>query len=161
MPRYSKHNGCNRPEYVCWQQMNSRCFNPRNRCFPRYGGRGVTVCDRWRHDFAAFLADMGPRPSPKHSIDRIDNSGPYSPENCRWATLTEQNRNKRTNRLLTFHGETLPLSAWAERLGMPENTIRNRLRRGWSDERTLTEPVHFNPFKGPRSVREDAAFLPS
>lgn len=131
--------------------MIARCCNPKSQVYENYGGRGITVCERWLESFENFFADMGVCPTGL-SIDRIDNDGPYSPENCRWATDKEQGRNKRTCRFLEMNGERLPLSEWAERLGIPENTIRNRLRRGWSDERTLTEPIHWNPFNGPKSA---------
>ena len=86
--------GAKKPaEYIVWQAMIGRCSNPKNKAFRYYGGRGIVVCDRWRHDFTAFLADMGQRPSPKHSIDRINNDGNYEPGNCRWATQSEQVRN--------------------------------------------------------------------
>jgi hypothetical protein len=83
------------PEYVCWMGIVQRCANPRNKAYARYGGRGIAVCERWRNSFAAFLADMGTRPSPTHSIDRKDNDGNYEPGNCRWATPREQRLNQR------------------------------------------------------------------
>lgn len=137
-----KTHGCySLPEYTTWRHMRLRCNEPDYPQYPDYGGRGITVCDRWQNDLALFLKDMGTRPSPQHSIDRIDNDGDYSPENCRWATPTEQARNTRANRLLTYQGETLCLSAWAERTGLGCSTIRERLCRGWSTVRTLTQPV--------------------
>lgn len=123
-----------------WQSMRARCRNPNNPSYHRYGGRGITVCERWE-SFALFLADMGPRPSPEHSLDRIDNDGPYSPENCRWATRTTQNRNTRRNHRLTHDGRTLAIVEWAELLGLHAVTIHLRLKRGWSVERTLSTPI--------------------
>jgi hypothetical protein len=104
------------------------------------------VCDRWRHSFQAFYDDMGPRPSPTHSIDRIDNNGPYAPENCRWATRVEQSSNRRlaqSSRYLTLNGVTRTVAQWTRALGFPNRAlIWKRLDNGWSVERTLTEPVH-------------------
>lgn len=100
-----KHGHCRRStgpgrsprttEYQAWAGMKSRCYNPRNKKFSDYGGRGIAVCERWRNDFEAFLADVGLKPSPKHSMDRIDPNGNYEPSNCRWATIGEQMINKR------------------------------------------------------------------
>jgi len=89
------HGGRQTPEYRTWRHMAQRCENPNTRGFKNYGGRGITVCVRWRRSFANFLADMGPRPSPFHSIDRINNDGNYTPKNCRWATKSQQRRNQR------------------------------------------------------------------
>jgi hypothetical protein len=136
----TKHGYANTSTYKIWVMMRQRCGNPRDSGYPLYGARGITVCARW-HSFDAFLADMGPRPSPKHSIDRIDNDGPYSLDNCRWATPTEQARNSRRNRFIEHAGHTLCLSAWAEKTGLDSAKIWARIYRlGWTVERALTTP---------------------
>lgn len=127
------------PEYTAWRSAKRRCTNPNDRSYADYGGRGITVCPEWA-DFARFYADMGLRPSPQHSLDRVDNDGPYAPWNCRWATPTEQMRNRRTTRLLTHQGRTQAVGTWADELGVSPKDIANRLRRGWSTERALSEP---------------------
>ena len=133
-------------EYVAWTNMIARCENTKATRFDAYGGRGITVCDRWRHDFVAFLADMGPRPSSRHTIDRFpDNDGNYEPGNCRWATMKEQGRNKRNNRLVTFNGETLTIAEWGERLDSNGTVVGIRLRNGWSDARAVTDPARPHP----------------
>lgn len=123
------------PEYTTWHSMIGRCCNKNNRSFANYGGRGITVCDHWRNSFEAFYADMGPRPSPEHSIDRFpDSDGNYEPSNCRWATRKEQNRNKSTNRPMTFLGLTQSMAAWSEMLGISCGALKQRVHRGASDE---------------------------
>lgn len=90
--------GSRTPEYQAWGAMKTRCLNPQSSSWPNYGGRGIKVCDRWMHNFPAFLEDVGPKPGPHYSLDRIDVDGDYEPGNVRWATRTEQNRNRRTLR---------------------------------------------------------------
>jgi hypothetical protein len=126
--------------YRCWRNMRQRCTNPQRSEYVHYGARGITVCERWE-SFENFYADMGDPPSGM-TLERIDNEGPYSPENCRWATRAEQSRNTRVTRMLTLHGETRPLVEWAERLGVRKGLIHNRLRSGWSVERALTIVPH-------------------
>ncbi len=128
--------------YRSWIAMKSRCCNPNHADFPRWGGAGITVCERWRHSFEAFLADMGERPSKRHSIDRTDNSRGYEPGNCRWATGQEQQRNTRQNHLITFNGETKCLIQWATELSMSPEVLSSRLKRGWPLQRAMTEPCH-------------------
>lgn len=120
--------------------MLRRCTNPSDVAWPYYGGRGITVCERWQ-SFEQFLEDMGPRPSDAHSIDRIDGNRGYEPGNCRWATKKEQSRNMRRNRMLTLKGVTKPLAAWADTSGINHKTILARLRGGWTIEDALTVPV--------------------
>lgn len=128
------------PEYRSWSHMIGRCENENDAKYPDYGARGITVCRRWRESFEAFFEDMGPRPSIKHTLDRIDNDGNYEPGNCRWATKRQQGRNTRRNRMLTFDGETMCLADWAERTGIPRSVLQIRLRDGWSIQRALTTP---------------------
>jgi len=125
--------------YRAWTHILGRCHNETDRAYPNYGGRGIVVCDRWRSSFTAFLADMG-EPSADLSLDRIDNDGPYSPDNCRWATCTEQARNQRTNRVLTVGEKSLTLAEWAELTGIPSPCIWKRLNRGWDIEKALSQP---------------------
>ena len=126
-------------EYAIWQQILNRCRNSNLRNFSSYGGRGIRVCERWLK-FENFYADMGPRPTPQHSIDRIDNDGNYEPDNCRWSTRKEQCRNTRRNRLVTFRGETMCIAELCERLSLENDKVRQRLNRGWSIERIVATP---------------------
>lgn len=135
-------NGRVPAEYTTWQNIKERCGNPRNTKFANYGGRGIAVCERWKESFQAFLDDMGLRPSAKHTIDRIDSNGAYEPGNCRWATWTEQQRNRANNRILTAFGKSLCIAEWAELLGVRRMTISRRVNQlGWSDEEALSIPV--------------------
>jgi hypothetical protein len=136
----TKHGKYRSPEYKAWQALIQRCTNPADKRFHHYGGRGITVCAQWLRSFDEFYADMGPRPSAKHSIDRENNNGHYQPGNCRWATKREQLLNRRGSLRIKFLGESLPLCAWAERQGIPEVVLRQRLARGWSPKKLLTTP---------------------
>ena len=128
------------PTYRTWLSMVQRCTNPRATHYDRYGGRGVRVCDRWRGSFAAFLEDMGERPSPRHTVERTDNDGDYTPRNCRWATRKEQAQNRANSRRLTHGGVTRTVTEWAARLGWHPDVIRGRLRLGWPAAEVLTVP---------------------
>ncbi|MFA7176145.1 MAG: hypothetical protein WC114_02765 [Smithellaceae bacterium] len=134
------HGLSDHPYYTIWAGMLHRCEHPNATGYANYGGRGIRVCDRWKQSFAAFIADMGERPSPSHSIDRINTYGDYAPDNCRWATAVEQSRNTRRNRWLTFRGKTLLVGQWAEALGMSYGTIYGRLQRGWTAQEALSLP---------------------
>lgn len=138
---FSTHKMKKSPEYKSWAGLKQRALNPRNNRYADYGERGIKVCERWRDSFENFLADMGLKPSPQHSIDRIDVMGDYTPENCRWATPTEQARNRRTTVLIkTPRGEMCIKQAAAE-YGLKYNTLCGRLAKGMSVESALTEPV--------------------
>lgn len=137
---HAVHGAAVSPEYSSWRSLRDRCENPNNKRFADYGGRGIALCDRWRNSFLEFLADMGPRP-PGTSIDRKDNDRGYEPGNCRWATRKEQQRNRRCSTLLTFRGETLSIPDWADRLGIALAALAARVRRGWTPERALTQPI--------------------
>lgn len=133
------------PEHRAWRGMKDRCLNPNGAFWSRYGGRGITVCDRWRTSFEAFLVDMGPRPSPKHSLDRINNDGNYEPGNCRWATRVEQMRNTCRALRIEHGGRVLNTAEWAEVTGIPAEAIQRRLAQGWTVERALTQPMRRRP----------------
>lgn len=128
------------PEYRAWRHMIRRCTAPTEKGFKNHGGRGITVCTRWMTDFSAFLADMGARPSSKHSIDRIDNNGNYEPSNCRWATSLQQNRNRRNTAWLEVRGVRKPLTQWADEKGLTRVALYSRLERGWSPEQAVDMP---------------------
>lgn len=148
----TEHGMSRTPTWNCWEAMLTRCSDPKHRQFHRYGGRGIEVCDRWK-SFPNFFADMGERPSKKHSIDRDDNDGNYEPGNCRWATMLEQQNNRSTNLVLEFSGRTQTLTEWARELGMAENTLRGRIRLGWTVAEAFSRPVigRSPPGTGPRS----------
>lgn len=130
------HGRTGTPEWRSWNSMLRRCTTPGWSGYVKYGARGITVCERWRASFEAFLADMGPRPAGT-TLDRINNAGNYEPGNCRWATLKTQARNTRSNRRITANGETLTLTEWAERSGVLRETIAHRLKRGMSPSEAL------------------------
>lgn len=127
-------------EYVSWRRMRRYCYTPTDPGYAHYGARGIRMCDRWRESFENFLADMGPRPSPGHTIDRIDNDGDYTPENCRWATIEVQNRNKSSNVFLEHDGRRMTSAEWAREIGMTQTGLMDRIRRGMSVRDALTRP---------------------
>ncbi len=133
--------GQRRPEYEIWTNIIKRCTNPGCAAYARYGGRGITMCERWRTSFAAFLEDVGLRPSAQHTIDRINNDGNYEPANCRWATRSEQARN-RGNRQVEYHGRSLTLVEWSEEIGLPLRRLYWRIViAGWPVEKAFATPV--------------------
>lgn len=141
-PRYKHGDSCRGKisiESALWSGMLKRCRGTNK----YYGGRGISVCNRWRESFSNFLSDMGRRPSPKHSLDRIDNNKGYFPQNCRWATPQEQARNKSNNRRIVVRGKTKTLIEWEELSGISTVNIDARIRRGWSTYKAISTPVRY------------------
>lgn len=124
--------------YRIWQNMKKRCLTKTDRSYPYYGGRGITICDKWMR-FEGFYSDVGEPPSAKHQLDRIDNNGNYTPENIRWVLSSENCRNRRSNRLIEWNGEVKTVVEWSEILGINWGVLRQRLYRGWTVERAFTE----------------------
>ena len=150
-----KHGGEKTRLYKIWHNMKTRCFNPNSHAFQDYGGRGITVCEEWRDNFASFRdwafengydenAERG-----LFTLDRIDNNGPYSPENCRWESSKAQANNRRSNHLITCRGETHTLSEWSDITGIPYPVLRNRLNAlEWPIEKAIDTPAKkYNPRK--------------
>jgi len=130
-------------EYASWYCMHSRCYDTRHHNYPRYGQRGICVCERW-HDFQLFIDDMGPRPEGM-TLDRIDSDGNYEPSNCRWATHTEQCQNRRNSIALEIYGVRKNLSQWARDSGIDAPVLWQRMKMGWDLERAITEPQRKKP----------------
>lgn len=127
-------------EYYAWSSMWTRCTNPKYELYHRYGGRGITVCDRWK-SFDNFLEDMGKRPLGKHSLGRIENDGNYEKSNCRWETRKEQSSNTQRNIKLELNGRTETVLEWSRILGVKCAVLYWRFHQGWSAERILTQPI--------------------
>ena len=137
----TKHNGTGTPEYRVWASMIQRCEDQNCASYRDYGARGISVCPEWRNSFPQFLQDMGPKPSAKHEIDRIDNDGNYEPGNCRWATRKEQAANRRSTHRVTLHGVTKSLKDWCDTLGLDYRMVHRRVNSlGWTYEQALNTP---------------------
>jgi hypothetical protein len=140
--RANRTHGASRgDEYKVWRRIRKRCGDPTHHHYQNYGGRGIRVCEQWQASFSAFLEDVGKRPSKSHSLDRIDNDGHYEPNNVRWATPTDQARNRRNNTLISVGDRTLPIAAWAEISGLSAATISYRFHHGWTPERAVFAPL--------------------
>ena len=145
------------PEYSCYLSMRARCLNPDKKDYPRYGGRGIKICKRWRkgegklNGFQCFFEDMGPLPKPGYQIDRIDNEGNYKKSNCRWVTNKENANNRRSNMKITFKGKTQSLSSWVTELGLKENNttykrIHRRIKLGWTPKKAFSNTLRVNQY---------------
>lgn len=129
-------------EYKAWSEMKARCGNPNNTSYPNYGGRGIHVCDRWLDSYPNFLEDMGPKPHPSLSLDRVKVNEGYSPENCKWSTRLEQSRNRRNVPVYPFDGMQMTLPEWAEKTGINRDALYQRIYKlGWPLEKALTTEV--------------------
>lgn len=128
--------------YEIWALIKQRCYNKKNKDYKSYGGRGIAMCDEWKKDFISFFDwSMANGYNPKLTIDRVNNNGNYSPDNCRWATLQEQANNKRVNRLISYKNEIHTIAEWARQVNIKERIIRSRLSMGWSFEKACEKPV--------------------
>lgn len=145
------------PEFNSWASAKGRCTNPRDRAYPDYGGRGITMAPEWKADFAAFLRDMGPRP-PGSSLDRIDNDGPYAPGNCRWATRVQQARNKRRSVFVDHDGQRLPLKEFAALMGVGYTRLHARITTMGQSPAEAVDAMKTGP-KGPRGEQNGQSKL--
>lgn len=150
-----RHGGHGTLTYGRWKSMRQRCNDTAHPNHANYGGRGIAVCARWDR-YAAFLADMGDCPDQDHTLDRLDNERGYEPGNCRWVPKAEQSAHRRTNIQLTHAGVTQIATAWAAAIGIPANSLLQRLRLGWSVERALMQPLKARaPSKGRKKSHDD------
>jgi hypothetical protein len=150
---HKTHGMSQTPEYKSWQSMIQRCEYPSQKCYKHYGGRGIKVHESWRHSFENFLRDVGPKPSPKHELERLNNNKGYEPGNVVWATRYEQLRNNRRNRLVTIDGITKPITDWANKLKMNISTVYTRMSKGWSEVDALRKPLLKPGHRGSRKRR--------
>ena len=150
LPAHKTHGKKGTRLYGVWNNMILRCHNPKNPEYPRYGERGIEVCDEWRNDFMAFYTwaiDAGydeSAPRGRYTVERKDNNGPYSPENCTLATAQDQANNTRRNRFITYKGETKTVTQWARHLGINQTTLSRRILSGWPVEKAFTKEVRKN-----------------
>jgi hypothetical protein len=154
------HGMTGTPEHQAWSSIKRRCYDPTVENYPDYGGRGIKMCDEWLASFTVFYAHVGPRPSPKHSIDRYpDNDGNYEPGNVRWATAKQQARHRRSNVLLSYAGKTQCIAAWAEEKGLSVDVLWHRLNElNWSLEQALTRPLDTRKSRDRKGPRQTITF---
>ena len=126
--------------YYTWQAMRARCNNPNNKAYPRYGGAGVSVCERW-DKFENFAEDMGEPPTPDHSIDRVDSAGNYEPDNCRWLHISKQSGNRKSNVVFEYDGKEQTLADHCRDHDLPYHTIKARILRGWAPDEAMSKPI--------------------
>lgn len=142
-----KHGKSRTKEYTCWLNMRRRCNQITNKSYRHYGGRGIKVCNQWQHSFEIFLKDMKLAPSLKHSIERKNNDGNYSPDNCKWATRTEQMNNFRKNHKLTYQNKTMNICQWSDILEIKWTTLYARIfKYKWSVDRAFNTPMRIKPY---------------
>lgn len=141
--RATKHGKHGTRLYKTWRNMVTRCYNANNQRYKDYGGRGITICEEWKHDFQAFYDwSIANGYSDNLTIERIDNNGNYEPSNCTWITKKEQNNNKRSNHLITYNGKTQNMRLWADELGIKYQVLNCRInKRCWNIEKAFTQPV--------------------
>ena len=137
-------NKTRHPLYRTWQNMIARCENPSCPSYKNYGARGIKVCERWRNSFELFVSDMGEKPSPMYSLDRINVNGGYQPDNCRWATRSEQARNKRAARYVTIDGNQIHVAELSENTGIDPRTLFSRASKGWDNKKILSKEPQWN-----------------
>lgn len=153
--RLKTHGMTRTPEWIAWIAMHDRCTRKAHPAYHHYGGRGITVCERWK-TFENFLEDMGLRPEGRYTLDRTDNDKGYDPDNCRWATYTEQENNRRGNRMATINGVTKSVSSFAHEYGEKPVRVFHRLYMGWTIEEALTPSTRKKPSRGKKSQNMEA-----
>lgn len=140
-------------EYSVWNMMRRRCYDVKEPCYIHYGGRGIEVCERWRTSFEHFYADMQPRPSQEHTLERVDVNGDYCPENCKWATRSEQNRNKRTTKYISHAGKTMIAIDWDKHNGWKSGIVSNRIFNGWNPKQAVSWPLGIKRKKADKMLK--------
>lgn len=135
-----RHGYSHTKEHNTWIGMRQRCSNENNKRFKDYGGRGISVCDRWKNSFENFIKDMGYAPTPKHTLERINVNGGYEPTNCKWATIKEQANNKTVNVFVDIDGVIKTVKQWSEKLNVSQYSVRSRISRGWDAKKAIVTP---------------------